>query len=170
MTDHLTDGTAQLLVEGSLVDDPLAEARAHLAGCAGCKALVESYQALGDALGGLESPPVPADFTEGVLRRIQAREEAAAFSRKLALGIVGGAAALAVGLLAISFWGSWAPVLGRVFQGLGRAAAVLSITAGVAAPILSALRLQIALACVVLSIPLLIALSRLVPRRAEAGV
>jgi anti-sigma factor RsiW len=169
MSTHLDDERAQRFLDDLLPGAEAAEARAHLSGCQGCRLLVASYRALADALDGLEAPPLPADFTEGVMARVEARERSAARERRAAGLILAGAAAAAAILVAAAGQSAWAPVLSRAGDMLGDAATGLSVGLDVAAPIFRALRLEIAAASAAAAIPLLAALRRLAPRRAEAA-
>jgi len=167
---HLDDERAQQLLDGLLPAPAAAEATEHLAGCQGCRLLVDSYRALAQALDGLDTGAPPADFTEGVLARIDERERAVARERRAALAVLGGAAAVAIALLAAAGGAAaWAPVLSRAGDLLGAAATGLSVAADVLAPVVGALRLQIAAASALAAVPLLVALHRLSFRRAEAA-
>lgn len=170
LTGHLTDAQAQRLMDGVLLAAEAAEVEAHAASCAACQALVESYQVLGDALGALEIPELPADFTAGVLARVDARERAVARERRFAVAICAGVlVALAVAVAAAGA-GTWAPLASRVVSGLGAAGRVLRIGADVVTPVVAALRLQLALACAAVALPVLFLLSRLMPSpRAEVA-
>ena len=87
-TLHLTDAQAQQLADG-LAEPALAGAlEAHAAGCPGCGALLESYRILGEALGDLSVPELPADFTASVLDRIEVAELAQARERRLAFTVL----------------------------------------------------------------------------------
>jgi anti-sigma factor RsiW len=162
-TGHLTDAQAQRLVDDALLDAEAAAVRAHAHACAGCQAVVESYRALGDALSGLELPPLPADFTEQVFSRIDANERAVARERRLAFGILAGVLAATVAAFAVAGAGAWAPPVARLFRGLGDVFLASRVAAGVVPTIVSALRLQLVLALGLLAIPILLALSRLMP-------
>jgi anti-sigma factor RsiW len=170
MSHHLTDELAQSLVDGLLPAALRDGCEAHVAACAECRIVVESYRALGDALAGLDAPLPPPDFTDAVMDRIEARERVHAWERRLALGIVGVAACAALAILAFVGASAWAPILSRVSDGVGDAARAFTLGASVLSPVLRALRLQIALGCAAVGLPLLFALSRLVPRRAEAPI
>jgi anti-sigma factor RsiW len=162
-TGHLTDAQAQRLVDGALLDAEAADVETHAAGCLECQGLVASYEALGAALSELELPEVPLDFTEGVLARIEHRERAVARERRHAAGIC---AVLVIALVAAAVLagaGAWAPAASRAVDLLGSAAGALRISADVLPPVLHAIRLQVALACTLLVLPLLLALSRLMP-------
>jgi hypothetical protein len=66
--------------------------------------------------------------------------------------------------------GAWAPVLSSVADHLGGAARLLKIGAGFVPAVVNALRLQIILAVAAFTLPLLIALVRLMPSpRAEVA-
>jgi anti-sigma factor RsiW len=161
-TGHLTDAQAQRLLDGALLPAEAAESEAHVAGCAECQALVESFAALSDALSGLAVPDLPSDFTATVLDEIDVRERAALRERRFALALC------AAGLVAIAGVGlwllgatSWAPALNGFADRLGVAGRTLRLAADVVPPVVSALRVQIAAACAALVLPLLFALSRL---------
>ena len=169
MIGHLTDELAQSLVDGLLPEARRAECQAHADACDACRVLVESYLALADALEGLDAPLPPPDFTDVVMERIAAREQLRAWEHKLAFGILGAAACAACLIFAYLGASAWAPVVSRVTDVLGRAATAVSVAADVLGPLVRALRLQITLGCAALGLPLLLALSRLVPRRAQAS-
>jgi len=59
--------------------------------------------------------------------------------------------------------GHWADSVVRVVDLLGSTGAALRFCFDVAAPVVSALRVHIALACALLAVPMLVALSRLMP-------
>lgn len=162
---HLSDELAQRHLERMLTGAVAAEVEEHLSGCAGCQALVASYRALGEALDGLVPAEPPADFTAGVLARIEARERTVAWERRLALGILAGVGAAAVLLFAGAGQGAWAPLLSSWSNALVGATAAVRIGSDVLDPLLRNLRAEIALACAVLGLPLLIAMKRLVASR-----
>ncbi len=167
---HLSDEIAQRHLEGLLGPGPAAEVEEHLASCAGCRALVRSHRLLAEALGGLATAEPPAGFTAGVLSRIEARERAAAFERRVALAILGSVVAAAAAFFAAAGPGAWASALSGGSESLAQATSALRIGADVAGPLVRALRAEIALACAAASLPLLIVLKRLVPaRRAETA-
>ena len=169
MNAHLTDELAQSLVDGLLPESARAQHQAHVDRCESCRALVESYAALADALDDLDAPLPPPDFTDVVMQRIEAREQVRAWERRLAFGILGAAACAACLIFAYLGASAWAPVVTRISEGLGGVARALTIGTDVLSPLVRALRLQIAVTCFALGLPLLFALSRLVPRRAEVG-
>jgi predicted anti-sigma-YlaC factor YlaD len=163
---HLGDDRAQLLLDGALAPDEAARAEAHLHGCAACAALVDSYRLLSgalDDLGALELPEVPLDFTEGVLARIDAREHAVARERRAALAICAAVLVAIAAGLALLGQGSWAPRVVRFVREMGETAGALKIGADVLPSILSMFRVQLAVVCTALAVPVLFALSRLMP-------
>ncbi len=166
-TGHLTDEQAQRLVDAALDPHRDTGVEAHAAGCAACQALVASYRALASALDDLEIPPLPDDFTGAVLARVQAVERSAARERRIALGILLGVIAATAAVFGLAGAGAWAPTLARFADGVGSAARVLRVGAGFVPELISALRLQIALAASAVALPLLLALARLMPRRSE---
>ncbi|HEY6100340.1 MAG TPA: anti-sigma factor [Anaeromyxobacter sp.] len=162
---HLTDAQAQRLLDGALEPSRDGGVESHLAGCAECQALVESYRALCEALGGLDAelPPLPDDFTAAVLAGIDLRERAVARDRRLAFGILAGVLAAAVAVFAVAGAGAWAPTLSGWADGLGSTARAVRIGAGFVPTVVHALRLQILLAAAAVALPLLIAFARLMP-------
>lgn len=163
-TGHLTDAQAQRLLDGALLDAEGPEVERHLSACEGCQALVESYRALGEALEeALAVPELPADFTAGVLARVDVRARTAARERRFAVAVC---AAVAVALLvvaALAGAGTWAPLASRVVNDLGAAGQALRIGADVVRPIVGALRLELALLSAAVALPVLFLLSRLMP-------
>jgi anti-sigma factor RsiW len=169
MNAHLTDEQAQSLVDGLLPARVREACQAHAGACAECGVLVASYVALGEALGDLDAPLPPPDFTDVVMDRIEAHEHVRVWERRLAVGILGAAACGALLIFALAGVNAWAPVVSRISDALGGTVRALSIGADVFPPLLRALRLQISVACGVVGFPLFYALSRLVPRSAEAN-
>lgn len=167
---HLDDERAQRLLDGLLPPPQAAAAEAHLAGCADCRLVVESYRALAAALDALETPVPPADFTDLVLDRIDALERAVSRERRLAAAILGGIFLLGAGLVAATGPASWAPLLTRTADLFGGLATGLRVAADVAGPVVRALRVEIAAAAAGAALPLLIALARLSTRRGNAAV
>jgi len=161
-TGHLTDSQAQRLVDGALLDAERSMVLEHQAACLECQALAASYHALSDALDDLELPELALDFTEGVLARIDVRERAAARERRFAAAIVAAGAIALVAALGLSV-GQWGDAVVGALDFLARAGHTLRLSAEVATPVVSALRLHIGLACAVVAVPLLVALSRLMP-------
>jgi anti-sigma factor RsiW len=162
---HLSDELAQRHLEGLLSAPAAAEVEEHLAGCGDCRALVATYALLSKALDDLAPAEPPADFTAGVLARIETRERAAAWERRLAVGILGLVAAAAAALFAAAGQGAWAPIVSRMSEGVVGATAALRIGTDVLAPVVQALRVEIALGCAVLGVPLLVAMRRLIAAR-----
>jgi anti-sigma factor RsiW len=162
-TGHLTDAQAQRLVDGLLDAAQDAGAEAHAAGCAGCAALVESYRLLDDALDGLAVPELPADFTAGVLDRIDRAEARLARERTVAVAILAGAALAAGAALVAAGGAGLATQVTSWADGLGEASRALRIGSGVLPGLLSALRLQLLIGAAAVAVPLLVGLSRLMP-------
>lgn len=162
-TGHLTDAQAQRLMDGVLLDAEAAEVEAHAASCAACQALVESYRELGDALAALEIPELPADFTAGVLARIDVRARTVARERRFAAAVCAGVLVALAAAVVLAGAGTWAPAASRLVSGLGAAGRALQLGADVVTPIVSALRLQLALLCAGVALPVLFLLSRLMP-------
>lgn len=162
---HLDDEQVQLHLEGFLPEEEEARVRAHLGDCPACQALVASYQALDEALGGLPSAEPPADFTAGVLARIDERERAAARARRLVAAVLAVAGLAAAVALALAGQSAWAPALSVASARIAQAAQALRISGQVLSPVVEALRFHILVACAALGLPLLLGLSRLVPAR-----
>jgi anti-sigma factor RsiW len=161
MTAHLDDALAQSYVDGALDAGGRDACAEHLAGCEECRLVVESYRALADALEGLAVPAPGADFTRGVLARIDAHERHAAFERRVGLGIAAAAVLVAAGAFAAAGASGWAAALSGWSAALGGLFHAASIGLDVAAPLVRVLRVQILIACVALTLPLLLALRRL---------
>jgi len=169
-TLHVDDLLAQRLIDGQLAGAERLAAERHLETCRDCRLLVDSYRALAAALDGLESPQVPADFTQAVLQRVEEREQAAARDRRLALSILAGVACAAAAVAAFLAPTAFAPALSRLGDAVGATATWLRLGADVAGPIVRALRLEIAAATAVAALPLLALLRRLSSvRRAEVS-
>lgn len=164
---HLGDELAQAYVDGALSDRESERCSEHTAVCAECRLLVESYLALASDLGALPALEPELDFTQSVMSVIDEKERAAARERRYAFGLVGLAACAAAGLFFSVEPAAWAPTLGIMSELLNSTIHALQIGVDVAAPIASALRVQILLACVVLSLPLLLAIRQLVPSEAH---
>jgi anti-sigma factor RsiW len=162
-TGHLTDAQAQRLVDGLLDAAQDAGVEPHAAACAECAALVETYRILGEALDGLPVPELPADFTAGVLGRIELAEAAGARERKVAAGILAAVAAAACAALVAAGVSGLAAEVSDWAGGLGDAARALRIGSGVLPGLVSALRVQLLLGAAAVAVPLLVGLSRLMP-------
>jgi anti-sigma factor RsiW len=167
MTDpilHLTDPQAQRLVDGMLSAGEAATVERHAATCAECRATVETYRLLASALEDLDVPPLPADFTDGVLALVETRELALARERRHAVAILGVLAACTVAAFALAGAAAWAPFVSSVAESLGTAARALQVAGSFVPHVVGALRLQIIVVAAALAVPLLIALSRLMPQ------
>jgi anti-sigma factor RsiW len=160
---HLDDARAQRLVDGALPADEALAAEAHLARCPACAAEVETYRLLASALDDLDVPALPADFTEGVLARIDVRERAVERERRHALAILAGVVAATAVAFAVAGAGAWAPAVSSLADVLGAGARTVQVASGFVPGIVSALRFQIILAAAALALPLLLALVRLMP-------
>jgi anti-sigma factor RsiW len=163
ISGHLTDAMAQRLVEGLLDAERDAGAEAHAAGCPGCAALVESYRVLGEALGELEVPELPADFTASVLDRIDRAEAAQARERRFAVAVLAGLLAVAAGALVAAGVGGLASTVGNLADSLGEATRALRLGQGVLPGLLAALRLPLLVGAAAVAIPLLFGLTHLMP-------
>lgn len=167
---HLDDERAQLLTDGLLSPPEAARAEAHLAGCPGCRALVESHRALAEALSGLHAPEPPPGFTAGVLARVERRERLVAWERRLGAAILAAAAGAAAALFASAGQSGWAGTVGELLRSIGGLATALRIGGEVVGPVVSALRPQIIAGCAAVALPLFYLLTRLAPaRRAESA-
>jgi anti-sigma factor RsiW len=164
---HLTDEQAQLHLEGLLPADEAPAVSGHLRDCPECRALVLSFEALEQALSALPAAEPPADFTAGVMARIDDRERASARDRRVAFAVLGVVGLGAAAALALAGQGAWAPVLSGASARFAQALQALRISGDVLAPIVGALRVQIAAGCAALGLPLLFTLARLVPARSH---
>jgi len=166
-TGHLTEAMAQRLLDhrldGQLDEGRDAGARAHAETCAECAALVESFRLLDAALDRLVVPELPLDFTASVLARIDAVELARARERRLATAILAGVLAAAAGALVAAGASGLAGAVSGWAGGLGEASRALQLGRGVLPGLLSALRLPLLAGASALALPLLFALSRLIP-------
>jgi anti-sigma factor RsiW len=163
LTGHLTDAEAQRLVDGALSEAEAPALELHVAGCSACQATVATYRMLAAALDDLEVPELPADFTDGVLARVDARERALARERKHAVAILAAVALATVVAFVIAGASAWAPVVSSSADFLGDAVHTFRIGWSFVPEVLSALRFQIIFAAAALSLPLLLALARLMP-------
>ena len=172
MTDirHLTEDEAQLFLEDGLAAPERTRTETHLADCPSCQALVLSFEALSEALSGLPAAEPPADFTAGVMARIDEREAVRASERRVAVAVLGAVGVSLLLALALSGQATWAPALSAVSSAGVAALQALRITSDVLSPMVSALRLQIIVVAAAIGIPLLLALSRLAtPRHGQAA-
>lgn len=168
--EHLDDARAQQLVDGMLPEAERAASERHVAGCAACQATVETYRMLAEALDDLEVPPLPPDFTDAVLARIDVRERALARERRHAVAILATVAAATAAAFAAAGASAWAPVVSSAADVFAVALRAARIGADFVPTLVSVLRPQIILAAAVLALPLLLALSRLMPApRAETA-
>ena len=167
---HLTEDEAQLHLEAGLAGPERGRVETHLAGCPSCQALVQSFQALAEALSGMPAAEPPSDFTAAVMARIDERELARASERRAALAVLGVVAVSLVVALAVAGQAAWAPALSAASTAGVRALQAFRITADVVSPLVSALRLQIIVVAAAVGIPLTLALSRLAtPRQGQAA-
>jgi anti-sigma factor RsiW len=160
---HLTDVEAQRLAEGAPRDPGAAEAERHAASCVRCRAEVEAYRMLSAALDDLAAPPLPADFTDGVLARVEAQERAATRERRHAVAIFSAAVVAAAVTFAIAGAAAWAPVVSSLADRVGRGVHALQIGWSFLPTVVGALRFQILFAVAALALPLVYALVRLMP-------
>jgi anti-sigma factor RsiW len=163
VSGHLTEAQAQRLLDGMLDATTDTGVEAHVACCQECCALVDSFSALGNALGDLPVPELPADFTARVMCCIEDAERAAARERRWAFGV----AAAVLAMAAVSLGAAGASGLGHavstVSDQLDLAAQAIRVGAGVLPGLFSALRLQLLLATSALALPIIYGLSRLMP-------
>jgi anti-sigma factor RsiW len=162
---HLTDAQAQRLVDGMLSAGEAPAVERHAAACADCRATVETYRMLATALEDLEVPPLPADFTDGVLALVESRELALARERRHAVAILGAVAACMVAAFALAGASAWAPFFSSVAETVGAAARAFQVGSTFVPHLVGALRLQIIVATAALAVPLLLAIARLMPQQ-----
>jgi anti-sigma factor RsiW len=167
---HIDEIEAQSFLDGLLPEGERLRVDAHLEGCESCQALLLSFERLEEALSGLPLADPPADFTAGVMARIDEREMAKAGERRVVLAVLATVSvALAVTLL-VAGQAAWAPALSAVSSVGVRALQAVRISSDVLSPLVSALRLEIIVASAAIGIPLLLALSRLaVPRQGQVA-
>jgi anti-sigma factor RsiW len=170
LTGHLSDADAQRLVDGALSEAEAPALERHVAGCSACQTTVATYRMLAAALDDLAVPELPADFTDGVLARVDARERAVARERTHAVAILAAVALATVIAFAIAGASAWAPVVSSSADLLAGALETFRIGWSFVPDVLSALRFQIIFAAAALALPLLLALARLMPApRAETA-
>ncbi|MGC3998300.1 MAG: anti-sigma factor [Anaeromyxobacter sp.] len=162
-TPHLSDAQAQLLVDGALLPFEATAHEAHAAGCPDCRALILSYRLLGEALGDLEVPEIPLDFTEGVMASIELRQHRVARERRWAIGILAAVSAALVTVAVLSGGTAWLPATQRLTSSLTSTLSAFHAGADLLGPVVSALRVQIAALCAAVALPFLFLLSRLMP-------
>lgn len=160
---HLTDVRAQQLVDGVLPPAEAAEASDHAASCPDCAALLESYRVLSVALDALPGPELPEDFTAGVLQRVEERERSVSRERRTAVAVLCGIAVALAAALLVGGNAAWVPTAARLADQLGAVSQTIRLGAQVLPPVVSGLRLPIAAVCAALCLPLLLALSRVIP-------
>lgn len=162
---HLTEDEVQDRIYGLLSREDSARAAEHLAGCAECRALEASFEALGEGLARLPCVEPPPDFTAGVMARIGEREKALSRERRLAAVLLAAlAAALGAGA-ALAGPSAFAAAVSEASASLAGALRVARLSGAVLTPVLDTLRLEIGFACAALGLPLFLGLSRLLPAR-----
>ena len=160
---HLDDAQAQRLVDGALSAAEAPDVERHAAACAACRVNVAAYRMLAAALDDLQLPELPADFTDGVLARIETRERAVARERKHAVAILAGVALATAVAFVVAGASAWAPVVSSSADVLARAIHAARIGSSFVPDLLGAFRFQIIFATAVAALPLLLALARLMP-------
>jgi anti-sigma factor RsiW len=163
LTGHLSDAEAQRLVDGALSEAEAPALELHVAGCSACQTTVATYRMLAAALDDLEVPELPADFTDSVLARIDARERTLARERKHAVAILAAVALASVVAFAIAGASAWAPVVSSSADLLAGAIETFRIGWSFVPDVVGAMRFQIIFAAATLSLPLLLGLARLMP-------
>lgn len=143
---HLDDAALQALADGSLRGPEGMAAREHCETCALCDGERAAYAALDARLSGLTLPPLPADFTAAVLVAAAGREEHLAARRQHALAAI---PAAALALVSVLGWALSAGLSQRVREIVAGALA-LREAADLAGPVVSALRLPLALGALLL--------------------
>lgn len=143
---HLDDAALQSLADGSLRGPEGMAAREHCESCALCEGERAAYAALDARLSGLVLPPLPSDFTAGVLAAAAGREQLLAARRQHALAALPAAALALVSILGWAF--SAAP--GQRVREIIAGALALREAVDLAGPLVSALRLPLALGALIL--------------------
>lgn len=162
---HLTEDEIQGHLCGLSSPEDSSLAAAHLDACPPCRALAHSFRTLFEALDRLPAPQPPANFTAAVLARVAEREEAAASERRVGALILAGTGAAMAAAAALAGPSAFAKAVSETSADLVGAVRALRLSGEVLAPVFGALRLEIAIACAALGLPLLIGLSRLLPSR-----
>jgi anti-sigma factor RsiW len=98
---HLTEDQIQGLADGTLRGPEGMAAREHADGCEECAAELAMYGSLVQRLSTLRDPPLPAEFTSGVLEAVAHREHQLAQLRHTVMAAI---PAAMVGVLAILGW------------------------------------------------------------------
>jgi anti-sigma factor RsiW len=171
MTDvrHVDEYEVQSFLDGLLAEEERARVDAHLEGCESCQALFASFESLEAALSGLPLADPPADFTTGVMARIEEQEQAKAAERRIVVAVLAAVSVALAVALAVAGQAAWAPALSEVSSvGVGLLQA-LRISSDVLAPIVAALRMQIIVTAAAIGIPLLLVLSRLATPRPQGA-
>jgi anti-sigma factor RsiW len=167
---HLDDDQAQSFLEGLLPDAERARVDLHLESCPSCQAVILSFEALEQELSRLPLAEPPADFTAGVMARIDERELARAGERRVVVAVLA-TVSMALGMaLFLAGPAAWAPALSAASSAAVGALQALRVSADVLSPVVSALRLEIIVATAAIAIPLFLTLSRLAtPRHGQAA-
>ena len=140
----------------------------HLAFCPRCSAELAIYEGLVERLNLLADPPLPAEFTAGVLAALQLHEQVRDDKHKAVLAALP-AALLAIGIL--FFWAFGQGSSASRIRDLLVGATVFRRVAEAALSVLQAVRVPLALSALVFLVAVLALLSRALgsPRgRAEA--
>ncbi len=104
-TVHLRDERLQRIADGDAADAP---ERGHLDDCSDCRAEVDAYRALGEALAAVRPTATPEGFTATVMARIGARERSVRRQLVVLLGVPVAAmvalGAIAPGAILLNLW------------------------------------------------------------------
>lgn len=162
---HIDPDRARRFLDGSLPEKERARAEKHVGSCADCQAVLERSMETGVDFSTLRHPLPPAGFTVQVLSRIDVRERERKAERGIALAVLVAATAGAAACFAAAGQPAWVSQLASWTRGVAEASYVLQVLGSVLPAIGRGLRVEIALFCAVLALPLLFAMSRLVPRQ-----
>ena len=153
---HLSEQEIQGLADGTLRGPEGFAAREHCDACAACAAETEAFAALTKSLDSLVDPPVPADFTAGVLQAVSVRESALVQRRHTWYAAI---PAMAVAAFAMVGWAlSVAPAV-HVDRLIGTWTTIRHVAAA-AGPVLQALRFPLGIGAFLFAVVVLFVLSR----------
>jgi anti-sigma factor RsiW len=162
----LTDVALQSIADGTLRGPERMLAEQHIEECPRCSAELAIYSGLMLKLNSLCDPPLPLDFTAGVMQAVQLREQVRDEKHRALLAALP-AALIAVGvLLAWAFSGN----VGQRVRDLVVGATVVERVAEATLSVLQAVRVPVALSSLLVLACLLLVLSRALGKMRHAAV
>ncbi|TMA21508.1 MAG: hypothetical protein E6J62_13190 [Deltaproteobacteria bacterium] len=153
---HLSEEQIQGLADGTLRGPEGFAAREHCDSCAACAAETAAFAALVKDLDVLVDPPVPMDFTAGVLQAVSIRETALVQRRHTWYAAV---PAVVVAAFAMVGWALSAAPTVHVDRLIGTWTTLRHVAAA-AGPVLEALRFQLGIGAFLFAVAVLFVLSR----------